>query len=107
MLDFFWETYHGTYLKEKCSNTEIKGALISKKLKPGKRYSSTLEKYSRYYGLELLRVRRWQLLTGVEPDGGGRDVIILAFICNFYTPKSPKYSIGPLNTFLSISIGLV
>ena len=88
----------------------LKGALISKNLEPGKRYSSTQKKYSRctyFYGLELFRVRRWQLLTGVEPDGGGRDVIILAFICNFYTPKSPKYSIGPLNTFLSIIIGLV
>ena len=84
----------------------LKGALISKNLTSfGRRYSSTQEKYSRctyFYGLELFRVRRWQLLTGVEPDGGGRDVIILAFICNFYTPKSPKYSIGSLNTFLSL-----
>ena len=88
----------------------MKGALISKNLTSrGKRYSSAQEKYSRctyFNGLELFRVRRWQLLTGVEPDGGGRDVIILAFICNFYTPKSPKYSIGPLNTFLSILTGL-
>ena len=86
----------------------LKGAHISKNVTSrGKGTQAPRKRCTYFYGPELFRVRRWQLLTGVEPDGGGRDVIILAFICNFYTPKSPKYSIGPLHTVIPILSGLV